>query len=100
MKPMYLTFPCSLARVSASMAPPFEKMTLWVVVYTHTMDLPQVQVVGPQTPQRLLELAHGDRRIAAVRADLRHQEDRVPPVGDGAPHAALALPFVVLPGVV
>ena len=75
-------------------------MTLGVVEVDTLMDLPQVQVIGPQTPQRLLELAHGDRRVAAVRADFRHQEDRVPPIGDGASHPALTLPFVVLPGVV
>jgi hypothetical protein len=35
-----------------------------------------------------------------MRADLRHQEDRLAPIGDGAPHAPLALALVILPGVV
>ena len=32
--------------------------------------------------------------------DLRHQEDRVPAIGDGASHSTLALSVVVFPRVV
>jgi len=64
------------------------------------VNLPEVEVIGAQPAQRLLELAHRDPGVAAVRADLRHQEHRIPSVLDGAPHPLFALAVVVLPGVV
>src|SRR2546425_8850480 len=56
------------------------------------VDLPEVEVVGPQPPQGFVELAEGDRLAAAVRAALRHQEDLVPPaaLGQGLAHERLA----------
>ena len=49
-----------------------------VVVVDDSVDLPQVEVIGLQPPQRLLEHTEGQRSAPAVRADLGHQEDLVP----------------------
>ena len=75
-------------------------MALGVVVVDALVDLPQVQVVGSQPPQRLVELAHRDPRVAAVRADLRHQEHRVAAIGNRASHPLFALAPVIFPGIV
>ena len=64
------------------------------------MNLPQIEVIGPQAPQRFVELAHGDRGVASVRADFGHQEDRLPAIGDRPSHPAFAFSFVILPCVV
>src|SRR5438034_9595078 len=75
-------------------------MTLGIVEVDALVNLPQIQVVGPQAPERLVELPHCDNRVASVRADLGHQEDRVPAIGDGTAHSPLALALVILLGVV
>src|ERR1700730_2309400 len=45
-----------------------------VVVIHNFMDLPQVQMIGLQAPQRLFQLIHGDVFTASVRAHLRHHK--------------------------
>ena len=64
------------------------------------MDLPEIEVVGSQPFQRLVQLPHRHARVAAVRADLGHEEDALAPVGDRPAHANFTLALVVLPGVV
>jgi hypothetical protein len=64
------------------------------------VNLPEIQVVGAQAAQRFIELPHRDLRVASMRADLGHQENRTPAVGDGASHPSFALAVVILPGVV
>ena len=80
--------------------PALGEMAFGIVVIHAFVHLPQVQMVGVQTSQRLLELAHRHFRIAPVRAHLGHQEHRRPAVANGAAHATLALAVVVLPRVV
>ena len=92
--------PCCFARSSASTTPPAREVTLGIVVVDALVNLPEVEIIGPQPPQRLLELPHRDFRVAAVRADLRHQEDRVAAIVDRATHPLFALAFVIFPGVV
>ena len=36
------------------------------------VNLPEIEVIGPQALQRLVQLTHRDGRVAPVRADLRH----------------------------
>src|SRR4051812_44530981 len=55
------------------------KMTLRVVVIDALVNLPEIKVISPQTPKRILELLHGDLLVASVRAELRHEERLVPP---------------------
>ena len=57
-------------------------------------------MVALEPAQRLRELPHRDSSIAPVRADLRHQEDVIPPVDERFSHALFALPLVVFPSVV
>ena len=57
-------------------------------------------MVGLQALQRLVELPQADLLVAAVRADLGHQEDLVAPALEGLAHPLFALAVVVLPGVV
>jgi hypothetical protein len=64
------------------------------------VDLPEVQIVRPETPQRVLELPHRDLAVAAVRAYLRHQEHAIAAIRDGLTHARLAQAVAVVPGVV
>jgi hypothetical protein len=64
------------------------------------VNLPEIKMIGSQTPQRFVKLAQRHVGVASVRADLRHQEDRIPAIGDGPSHSALALSVVVLPGIV
>jgi hypothetical protein len=70
-----------------------------VLVAQHLVVLHEVDAVGAEPPQRLVELP---RRLALGAAvDLRHQEDAVAvAVRERAPHPALALAVVVVPAVV
>ena len=76
------------------------KVPLGVVVVDALVDLPQVEVVGLQALQRLFELPQAHLLVAAVGADLGHQEDLVAPPLESLAHPLLALAVVVLPGVV
>ncbi len=71
-----------------------------LVVEDDLVDLPEVEIVGLQAPQRVFELPHRDLGVAPVRADLRHEEDLVATIDDRPAHALLAEPVVVVPGVV
>ena len=66
------------------------------------MDLPEIEVVGLQPAQALLQLDHRVGCRAVVRAVLGHQEDLVAVaiLGQRIPHAPLRLVVGVLPGVV
>jgi hypothetical protein len=76
------------------------EMALRIVVVDALVNLPEIEMIGPEAPQRFVKLARRHPGVASVRAHLRHQEDRVPAIGDGPSHPALALSVVVLPGVV
>jgi hypothetical protein len=72
-----------------------------IALVRHLMHLPQVEVVGLESPERLLELPHGDLRIAPVGADLGHQEDLFPPsLRERLPHADFAHAVMVFPRIV
>ena len=71
-----------------------------VVVVDDFVNLPEVEVVGLQSPQRLFELAQRRPSVAPVRADLRHQENFFAPPTERLAHQLLAVAFVVLPRVV
>ena len=68
----------------------------------HLVDLPEIEVVGLQPAQALLQLDHRVRRRAVVGAVLGHQEDLVAVaiLRQRHAHAPLRLVVVVLPGVV
>ena len=98
--PTYLTFPCCFARSSASIDPARLEVTLRIVVVHALVNLPEVEIIGAQASQRLLELAHRHLRVAPMRADLRHQEHLVAPVFNCAAHPLFAVAVVVFPRVV
>ena len=93
--------PARCASSSASTTPPRAKCLAGSLSKTTLVDLPQVEIVGAQAPQRVFELAHRDSGVAAVRADLRHQEHTVTAVRDRLGPCAVSLEtIVVVPGVV
>ena len=100
MKPTKRTLPCFLAWSKR-----FEDAALaigqfGVVVEGDAVDLPEVEMVGLQAPQRLLQHLHGQFLAAAVRANLGHQEDFVAPALEAAAHPVFRLAVVVFPAVV
>src|SRR5262245_50230888 len=76
------------------------EMQLRIVVVNNFVNLPQVKVIGLQTPQRIFELAHRFMTITPVSANLGHQKDLVAPVPDSLAHQLFAASVVILPGVV
>ena len=50
---------------------------LGIVIVRDGMNLPEVETIGPESPERLLEHLHREIRVATVRADLGHQEHLV-----------------------
>ena len=64
------------------------------------MNLPQVEPVGAQPPQRLLEHLRGGRGPAAVGADLRHQKHFVAATLQRAAHPVFGTAVEILPAVV
>ena len=55
-KPMKRSLPAFFAATSASMAPPVREAALRIVVADHLVDLHQVDAVGLQPLERLVEL--------------------------------------------
>jgi hypothetical protein len=83
-KPTYLTLPwafCAFERFDHAAS---REMALRIVVVDAFVHLPEIEMIGPQAPHRFVKLAQRHRGVAPVRADLRHQEDRVPAIGDGS----------------
>ena len=64
------------------------------------MNLPQIQVIGLQPPQRLLQHLHREILIAAVGADLGHQEHAVAPALQRFAHPVFGLAAMIFPAVV
>src|SRR5205807_450738 len=60
------------------------EVALRIVPVDALVHLPQVEAVGLQALQRLVELLHRHVLAAAVRADLCHEEDLVAPRGPGS----------------
>ena len=71
-----------------------------VVIVDDFVDLPDVQMIRAQSYERLFELAHGDFFIAAVGAELGHQDDFVAAAHERFAHALFAEALMVFPGVV
>ncbi len=71
-----------------------------IVVERHAVNLPEIQVIGLQAAQRLVE--HGERQIlvASVRAYLGHQENAVTHAFESFAHPVFTLAAMILPAVV
>ena len=77
------------------------EVALGVVLVDHFVDLPEVEAVGAQSSQRLLELSHRRGAVTAMRADLGHEEDPLSPSArQRAAHDLLTAAVVVFPRVV
>ena len=64
------------------------------------MDLPEVEVIGLQPVERLLEHAEGKILVAAMAANLRHQENPVAFAFESPAHPDFRLAAMVLPAVI
>jgi hypothetical protein len=64
------------------------------------MNLPEIEVVGLQSPQRLLQHFGGEPRFATMRTHLCHQKDFVAPALEALPHPIFRFPTMVFPAVV
>jgi hypothetical protein len=71
-----------------------------VVLEDHAVSLPEVEVVGLQAVERLLEHLQSQRPIAAMRANPGHQENLVAFAAKRGAHPAFRLAAVVFPAVV
>src|SRR5262249_21652489 len=72
---------------------------LWIIEADDLVKLHQIDVVGPEPPEGLVDLLGGGGLGASV--DLRHQERALAvSVLERVPHAALALAAVVVPAIV
>ena len=76
------------------------EVMLRIVIVDAFVHLPEVEIIRSQPSQRLLELPHRHFRVAPVRADLRHQENRFTTIFDRATHPLFAFAVVIFPGVV
>ena len=99
-KPTKRTLPSRFGAIEGVDDAAAREVPIGIVVVGALVHLPEIQVVGLEPLERLLELAHRHARVAPVGADLGHQEDTLAPIRDGAAHADLALVFVIFPGVV
>src|SRR5215831_19915490 len=67
------------------------------VVFIHALvDLPEIEIVGPEPLQRFVQLPHRHPGVSSVSADLGHQEHTVATIRNCAPHPDLAFVLVVL----
>ena len=71
------------------------KVHVRIGVVDALVHLPEIQIVRAEPLEGLVQLTHRHRRVAAVRADLRHEEDPLAAILDGAAEAILALAIVV-----
>ena len=71
-----------------------------IVGETDAVDLPEVDVVGLQPAQALFEHLRGERGVAAVGADLGHQEGLVAPALEALAQPVFGLAPAVLPAAV
>ncbi len=65
--------------------------------HTNAVNLPEVQVVGLQSAERLFEHLRGKRSVATVGADLCHQEDLVAPTFKAQAEPGLSFAAIVFP---
>ena len=81
--------------------PALGEVPIGIVLVDDLVDLPEVEMVGAEALERLVELAHGHVLAAAMRAELGHEEHGVAAAaGEPLAHELLALAVVVFPGVV
>lgn len=73
---------------------------LGVVEIDDLVDLPDIEVIGLQTAEGILEHAHGHGLAPAVGADLGHEHGLVAPAFQRGAEARLAFAVVIFPGVV
>ena len=98
--PRKRTLPCSLAFSAYSRAPPRLEDPLGVVVVVDLVELPEVEVIGLEPAQAVLEVRLGV--LGGAAAALGHEEDLVAPapLRDRLAHPVLGLAVHVVPGIV
>src|SRR5258708_8668282 len=73
---------------------------LRVILESHSVNLPQIEMVGLQTPQRLFEHLQSQACISPVRTRFRHQKYFVTASLQPSSHPELGLASPVFPAVV
>ena len=71
-----------------------------IVIITDGVNLPQIQVIGLQASQGLLEHPHGFIGTAAVRANLGHDKSPIAMAFQASAQEVLGLAIVIFPAVV
>ena len=76
------------------------KVPIGIVVIHHFVNLPEIEVVGLQAPERFVELLQGNSFVASVRADLGHEEGLLPAALQPLAHEFFRSSAIVFPRVV
>jgi hypothetical protein len=92
--PLLLRFPQRVCRASRP------DKEFGVVVESHAMHLPQVQVIGLQAAKRFFEHAQAERGITAMRAHFGHQEDLFANTLQPLAHPDFGLAQAIFPAVI
>ncbi len=71
-----------------------------IVVKAYAMNLPEIEVVGLQAAEGLLQHLHGEGSVAAVSADFGHEEDFVAIAFEGVAHPDFGFAAVIFPAVI
>src|ERR1700733_13113716 len=73
---------------------------LRVILKSHAVTLPKVEMVGLQTPQRLFQHLQRQARIATMGARFGHQENFVPPPLQARAHPDFRFSAAILPTII
>ncbi len=92
-----MDFPLLLSLVERLDRAAFGENQVGIVIVNHFVNLPNIQMIGPQAPQRFFEHSHRKLFISLVRADLRHQENLVALPFQALAHPLFALAEVIIP---
>src|SRR3954470_11960136 len=73
---------------------------LGIVIECDAMNLPEIEMVGLQTPQRLLKHPHCEIFVASVRAYFGHQEDPFPLATQRRTHPVFGFSAMIFPAII
>lgn len=71
-----------------------------IVIESHAVDLPQVEVIGLKAAKRFFEHEKSQTRIAPVRARFCHEEDLLAKALQTCAHPDFRFPAPILPAVI
>jgi hypothetical protein len=71
-----------------------------IIVEGHAVHLPEIEMIGLQTPKRLLQHEQGKAAIATVRASFCHEKNFVTVAFEARAHPDFSLAAAILPAIV